>query len=85
MSSCQAVGPLSVWQLTVTCLIAASRRLESARCRSRMPFGLGSTLGIFTAVAAVVPGGGARTSSAPAAFFGSLAGSVVRLRPGRAS
>src|SRR5918997_4721642 len=74
VSILQPLGPFSVWQLTVTCVIAASLRLESARCRSRMPFFFGSTLVAFTAVAAVVPGGGARTSSAPSAFFGSVAG-----------
>ena len=72
MSSLQLLGPFSVWQLTMTCVIAASLRLESARCRSRMPFCFGSTLATLTAVGAVVPGGGARTSSAPSAFFGSV-------------
>ena len=44
MSSRQLVGPLSVWQLTVIWLIFAGLRPESARCRSRIPFSLGSTL-----------------------------------------
>ena len=71
VSSRQLVWPLSVWQLTVTCLIFASRKPNSDRHRSRMPFFLGSTLGNLVIV---VPGGGASTSSLPSVFFSSALG-----------
>ena len=45
-----------------------SQNRRADRYRSRMPFFLGSTLGIFVTV---VPGGGARTSSPAAAFLAS--------------
>ena len=72
VSSRQAAGPLSVWQLTITCLISAAWRLAREMRRSRMPLGFASTLGYFTTSA--VPGGGASTSSA-AGFLGSAFGS----------
>src|SRR5262249_7825733 len=67
VSSRQLVGPWSVWQLTMTCRIFAGRRPKSARCRSRIPFFFGSTLGYLVIV---VPGGGASASSPSSVFFG---------------
>ena len=65
VSSRQLTGPLAVWQLIITCLIALSLSPKSAIFMSRMPFFLGSTLAILVIV---VPGGGASTSSAGGAF-----------------
>ena len=73
MSSRQLVGPLSVWQLTVTCLIFASLNPNRDRHKSRIPFFLGSTLGYLVIV---VPGGGASTSSLPSVFFSSALGAA---------
>src|ERR1700677_938690 len=73
VSSRQLVAPLSVWQLTVTCLIFASRKPNRARHKSRIPFFLGSSLGNLVIV---VPGGGARTSSLPSVFFSSAFGAA---------
>ena len=74
VSSRQLVGPLSVWQLTVTCLIFTSRKPNSDRHKSRIPFFLGSTLGNLVIV---VPGGGASTSSLPSVFFSSALGAAA--------
>jgi len=57
--------------LTITCRIFAGLRPKSDRCKSRIPFFFGSSLGIFVMV---VPGGGARTSSLPSVFFSSAFG-----------